>query len=439
MPHVASLEEQGEMLGRILRIATAATAASLVSNLPPGTPITGSFPPNGAPAPAPAPSEGPTNSNPAPTVPMPPNPETTSSSTPQGTTSQGRTPGSRLGSELLERLTAISSRVRNPERTPSSPAPAPAPPESEAMSTISRLMREALRASVAAHTPRPSATPETHTNDSPASSVLSTLENARHGNPITEGEPGTFERFLHDLLQDLGAAVLGIDHSGEARSSEATAAPSDAGPSTRASTEPPRGAEEADPAVRARREGDLSCGQLSFFRLYRFERNEESSLIPCVLVGVRSLRADERLMGNEERNEDGQNNTSRFILFVSGGRYHDDHPLLTARPRDAGRDLMFMMELLGTMAAMSNKPQTASASDIARSGLRRVAASELAGLREQGEVTENTSEKCLVCLEDWQPADECRILTCHHAFHAACVDKWLEQSSNSCPLCTSLY
>lgn len=356
--HVASLEEQGEMLGRILRIATAATAASLVSGPP-----------------------------------QPP-----SAAMPAGSSR-------RAGQELLERLASLSGR-----RTPREGS-GHAPGEPDTVSTISQLMREALRASMPSARAAP---PEPTTVQPAATSVLTSLEQARQGQPLAVGAPGSFERFLYDLIHDLGAAISQID--------------------TGDGAEPPP--VEASEEERARRDGDLSARQLSFFRLFRFERNPESSLIPCVLIGVRSLRADERIIGTPEPQADAQAGVSRFVLFVSGGRYHDTHPLLTARARDAGRDIMFMMELLGTMAALSSKPPTASASDIARSGLVKVRASELASLRESGRVTENTSEKCLVCLDEWQPEDECRILSCKHAFHATCVDKWLEQSSNSCPLCT---
>ncbi|WFD47903.1 hypothetical protein GLX27_002568 [Malassezia furfur] len=455
VPHVASLEEQGEMLGRILRIATAATAASLVSNVPPAaagasaaaaaagaaagtatTPATdlprraasepSTAPPaaeapaaEATPASAAAPSEAAAATSAAPAASSAAassaGPSTASLATPASAASAAPTASTaspsrprRLGSDLFEHLAALSPPAR-PEAPQDN-----APSESETMSTISRLMREALHTSSPSSPHPPAAEP--HNPSSAASAVLSTLEHARQGHPLTQGDPGTFERFLYDLIQDLSAAVLQIDHDAATRDA------------------PPRAAPEADPAVHARREGDLSWGQLSFFRLFRFERTAES-LTPCVLVGVRSLRADEQLMGSD----DGQAGTSRFILFVSGGRYDDHHPLLTSRPRDAGRDLMFMMELLGTMVAMSSKPQTASAADIARSGLLRVRASELPALYREGKVTENTSEKCLVCLEEWQEADECRVLNCHHAFHAACVDQWLEQSSNTCPLCTCCF
>ena len=100
---------------------------------------------------------------------------------------------------------------------------------------------------------------------------------------------------------------------------------------------------------------------------------------------------------------------------------------------------MFMMELLGTIAAMSNKRQTTTAADIERSGLLKVKAKEIAALHRGGRVTENTLDKCLVCLDEWQEDDDCRVLSCKHVFHASCVDQWLENNSNSCPLCTYIW
>lgn len=425
-PQAATLQEQGEMLGCILRIATAATAASLVSMS------------NGA--------------QPPPAAQTPPRAQNTDTHRPTAAPVDGTgavPPSSRRSAELFERLNNLSDRLRASHE----------PREQESMTMISRLMREALRnvllggggdssersserARETQPQPQPQAQPQPQPQPSTTEqSVLHTLENARQGRPLSDGAPGSFERFLHDLIVDLGVAVQRMRQPNEVH--------------------------DENDAVRERRGGDISAGELSFFRIFRFERTREA-LVPCVLVGVRSLRAGERLMGSDDDGAQAggaapaqpepaaepaaqsatepsepssaapgaSQPTSRFILFVSGGRYHDEHPLLTAHPRDAGRDLMFMMELLGTMAAMSSKPPTASASDIANSGLRKVQASEIAALIAAGEITENAREQCLVCLDEWQQDDEVRILACHHAFHAACVDRWLEHSSNTCPLCT---
>lgn len=410
IPQTATLEEQGEMLGRILRIAAAATAASVVgapsvpSPAPAAAPASAATPETGAPA---ATSE--TGAPGAPAAPVSTDSSSSSAASPSPAEATSSVRDSHLGRDLLERLLS-------PHQGPS--AQRPFVPDTEAISMISRLMREALRASLSSRgQPEPAAEP---TPTASSDSLQATLDQARSGLPPTPGEPGSFDRFLHDLLEDLNVAMQRLGEETE--------------------LERPSPASEAEAEQSHRREGDVVCGQLSFFRLFRFNRHESTSLIPCILVGVRSLRADERLMGEIMPQGDQQGRgLSRLVLFVSGGRYHDEHPLLTAHPREAGRDLMFMMELLGTMSAMQFKRPTASANDIARSGLTKVRGSELPALLEQGAITENTSEKCLVCLEDWQDDSECRILSCKHVFHASCIDHWLEHSSNTCPLCTLLY
>ncbi|CAN6225165.1 unnamed protein product [Urochloa humidicola] len=42
---------------------------------------------------------------------------------------------------------------------------------------------------------------------------------------------------------------------------------------------------------------------------------------------------------------------------------------------------------------------------------------------------------CTVCLSAIVEGERVRTLACRHAFHAACLDGWFDQSSLSCPLC----
>jgi hypothetical protein len=42
-----------------------------------------------------------------------------------------------------------------------------------------------------------------------------------------------------------------------------------------------------------------------------------------------------------------------------------------------------------------------------------------------------------VCLGDYEPGEECRVLKCRHAYHRECVDEWLSKGRNSCPACRS--
>lgn len=41
---------------------------------------------------------------------------------------------------------------------------------------------------------------------------------------------------------------------------------------------------------------------------------------------------------------------------------------------------------------------------------------------------------CSVCISDFEHGDQLRVLPCKHAFHARCVDQWLQVNAN-CPLC----
>ena len=48
-------------------------------------------------------------------------------------------------------------------------------------------------------------------------------------------------------------------------------------------------------------------------------------------------------------------------------------------------------------------------------------------------------ETCTMCLDPFAPGDQLRILPCGHAFHLACVDRWLIEEQvgqrRSCPVC----
>ena len=45
---------------------------------------------------------------------------------------------------------------------------------------------------------------------------------------------------------------------------------------------------------------------------------------------------------------------------------------------------------------------------------------------------------CIVCLETLEATDEVRRLgNCAHAFHRACIDRWIDLGRATCPLCRS--
>lgn len=50
-------------------------------------------------------------------------------------------------------------------------------------------------------------------------------------------------------------------------------------------------------------------------------------------------------------------------------------------------------------------------------------------------VAHGSGFQCLVCLDDYEPEEEVRVMSCRHAFHKNCVDKWLTTGRNNCPAC----
>ncbi|KAL0578558.1 hypothetical protein V5O48_003408 [Marasmius crinis-equi] len=121
-----------------------------------------------------------------------------------------------------------------------------------------------------------------------------------------------------------------------------------------------------------------------------------------------------------------------FLIYVIGGYYPPDHHIVTGDPDtlDSFEALLDIAELLGQV-----KPPTASKEDIERSGLEVIKATQVGQYEQEKKISSNCTERCLICLEDYHKEDDVRVLTCHHAFHMDCVDKWLQEGKNNCPAC----
>ncbi|KAK9371846.1 uncharacterized protein V1513DRAFT_454312 [Lipomyces chichibuensis] len=119
----------------------------------------------------------------------------------------------------------------------------------------------------------------------------------------------------------------------------------------------------------------------------------------------------------------GANNVRSWIIYVLGGQYPENHPILTTpslfTDNPTYEDMLLLSSFIGPA-----KPPVATQDDIDRSG----------GIFEASE--ENLGERCLVCLSDFEEGEECRKLRqCGHLFHKKCIDEWLTTGRNSCPLC----
>ncbi|KAF8489398.1 hypothetical protein JB92DRAFT_3013445 [Gautieria morchelliformis] len=137
-------------------------------------------------------------------------------------------------------------------------------------------------------------------------------------------------------------------------------------------------------------------------------------------------------IGSETRRI-GRQSGRTYLIFVIGGYYPPNHSIVT------GADDMNSFEALWELADLLGqvKPPVASKEDIENSGLEIIKPSNLPEYEKSGKVASNTIERCLICLDDYEPENDLRLLTCRHVFHKLCVDRWLEQGRNNCPACRS--
>ncbi|GAB7357661.1 hypothetical protein MBLNU459_g0153t1 [Dothideomycetes sp. NU459] len=138
-------------------------------------------------------------------------------------------------------------------------------------------------------------------------------------------------------------------------------------------------------------------------------------------------------------------NTRSWIIYVLGGSYPENHPILTTpslfTDSPTYEDMMLLSALLGPA-----KPPVASEQDVANApGIFRiesVTVNELGGTLVAAAIdgTERIAiapeQRCLVCLCDFEPEEQARrLIKCSHLFHKVCIDEWLTKGRNSCPLC----
>ncbi|KAH7121192.1 hypothetical protein B0J11DRAFT_438567 [Dendryphion nanum] len=129
-----------------------------------------------------------------------------------------------------------------------------------------------------------------------------------------------------------------------------------------------------------------------------------------------------------------------WIIYVLGGSYPENHPLVTTpslfSDSPTYEDMMLLSTLLGPA-----KPPVASEEDVASAPGLFAIESEVGVLVAQSlDGAERfqlaSDQRCLVCLCDFEATEEARkLVNCGHFFHKECIDQWLTTGRNSCPLC----
>jgi len=147
-------------------------------------------------------------------------------------------------------------------------------------------------------------------------------------------------------------------------------------------------------------------------------------------TALRNLRPGRRpgmtVSGQNERNA-----SRTFLIYVIGGYYPPNHHIVT------GTDGMDSYEALWELAALLGqvKPPVATPEDIENSGLQIIRSGDIEQYAADSKVAANCIDRCLICLDNYEPEDDLRVMSCKHFFHKSCVDKWLQIGRNNCPAC----
>lgn len=129
-----------------------------------------------------------------------------------------------------------------------------------------------------------------------------------------------------------------------------------------------------------------------------------------------------------------------WIIYVLGGSYPENHPILTTPSLFTDSPTYEDMLLLSSMLGPA-KPPVASEEDVAAApGLFtiRYQPQGLVAVAVEGSdvITLPPDARCLVCLSDFEMNESARrLVQCGHLFHRECIDQWLTTGRNSCPLC----
>ncbi|KAI7852961.1 hypothetical protein BDC45DRAFT_511941 [Circinella umbellata] len=128
---------------------------------------------------------------------------------------------------------------------------------------------------------------------------------------------------------------------------------------------------------------------------------------------IREIRRRQQQREDEERenNNNRRYTVSRWIIYFISGMDNPNYDDLVAAWQAEHRNTGLTIEQIH-----ANAPQQPFSAQIANTLI-------------------GGSEQCHVCLEKFELLENVRVLPCQHGFHQECIDKWLMEAQNRCPLC----
>ncbi|KAG2171999.1 hypothetical protein INT43_001476 [Umbelopsis isabellina] len=166
----------------------------------------------------------------------------------------------------------------------------------------------------------------------------------------------------------------------------------------------------------------------------------EGDTMPVFILGYRATRSHSGVGHDDDDQQQGEaagvgggshsGQGRRWIIYIISGT---NQPLVGGENNNSGlpaslfgdnptyEDLLSLSHFLGPV-----RPVTATQGQIDRIPIT---------VYHKQAMTEMLNDKCQVCLEEYAESQELRMLQCKHGFHKDCVDRWLMEGRNCCPIC----
>jgi hypothetical protein len=142
----------------------------------------------------------------------------------------------------------------------------------------------------------------------------------------------------------------------------------------------------------------------------------------------------------EPDNNPGEGSRS-WIIYVLGGSYPENHPILTTpslfTDSPTYEDMMLLSSILGpAKAPVASEEDVAAAPGLFE--IRSVSGTLVAQAVDSDEAVDLASDaRCLICLCDFEAEEEARkLVKCEHLFHKLCIDQVSLSSGFTC-LCNT--
>jgi len=140
-------------------------------------------------------------------------------------------------------------------------------------------------------------------------------------------------------------------------------------------------------------------------------------ILAAVVSGVALLSLAVRLAAMSHRNRNGRSRRRRIRLQLTNPR----HLYLSLLDRD------FNENDYDILSALDNDVQQ-------NRGLTEEQINRMPVYTVQDDPAKKPTQKCSICLEQFESGNRIRTIECLHSYHADCIDRWLATKA-TCPVC----